>query len=173
MLLGVASGDRPVEYPLFGRDFHARGTAFREGVETLRAAWRGGPLELPRSGLGADRELEVLPKPVHTTGIPIAIAGGAQQTPEWIAEHADASLNYPRPLDALRLKVHEWRQVTEDSGKPYLTPMVLSLQADADAPARPKAGLDRPSRRRARQGTVPGSPRSSATCWKTGHRARG
>ncbi|MFB7501478.1 TIGR03571 family LLM class oxidoreductase [Streptomyces sp. NPDC056161] len=137
MLLGLASGDRPVEYPLFERDFQTRGTAFREGFETLRAAWRGGPLELPRVGLGADRQLEVLPRPVHTTGIPIAVAGGAQQTPEWIAEHADASLNYPRELGALRLKIREWRQRTEDGGKPYLTPMVLALQDDADAPARP------------------------------------
>ncbi|MFF7813253.1 LLM class flavin-dependent oxidoreductase [Streptomyces sp. NPDC007945] len=47
MLLGLASGDRPVEYPLFGRDFDGRGTAFREGVETLRAAWRPGPSTCP------------------------------------------------------------------------------------------------------------------------------
>lgn len=137
MLLGLASGDRPVEYPLFGRDFHARGTAFRVGVGTLRTAWHDGPLTLPGAGLGADRQLEVLPKPVHTTGIPIAVAGGAQQTPEWIAEHADASLNYPRELGALRLKTRAWQQLTGDGGKPYLTPMVLALQDDADAPAHP------------------------------------
>ncbi|MEU6578835.1 TIGR03571 family LLM class oxidoreductase [Streptomyces sp. NPDC046805] len=137
MLLGLASGDRPVEYPLFNRDFHTRGTAFSEAVEILRAAWRGGPLELPRAGLGADRQLEVLPKPVHSTGIPIAVAGGAQQTPEWIAEHADASLNYPRDLGALRLKTREWQQRTGDGGKPYLTPMVLALQDDAEAPTHP------------------------------------
>ncbi|MFF1792121.1 LLM class flavin-dependent oxidoreductase [Kitasatospora sp. NPDC058243] len=95
MLLGLASGDRPVEYPLFGRDFEARGAAFREGLHTLRAAWRPGPLELPGAGLGPDFQLEVLPKPAAAAGIPIAVAGGAQQTPEWIAEHADASLNYP------------------------------------------------------------------------------
>ncbi|MFF9179698.1 TIGR03571 family LLM class oxidoreductase [Streptomyces misionensis] len=137
MLLGLASGDRPVEYPLFGREFQARGAAFREGVETLRAAWRGGPLELPRAGLDRDRQLEVLPKPVHTAGIPIAVAGGAQQTPEWVAEHADASLNYPRELGALRLKTRTWRQLTGEGGKPYLTPMVLNLTEDADAPPRP------------------------------------
>ncbi|MFG2881783.1 hypothetical protein ACGFYV_05570 [Streptomyces sp. NPDC048297] len=110
--------------------------ALREGVETLRAAWRHGPLRLPRADLGLDRQLEVLPKPVHTTGIPIAVAGGAQQTPEWVAEHADASLNYPREPGALRLKTREWQQRT-GGGKPYLTPMVLALQDDADAPARP------------------------------------
>ncbi|MFF0435343.1 TIGR03571 family LLM class oxidoreductase [Streptomyces sp. NPDC004327] len=141
MLLGLASGDRPVEYPLFGRDFEARGTAFREGVETLRAAWRGGPLVLPGAGLDADRQLEVLPGPVAPAGIPIAIAGGAQQTPEWIAEHADASLNYPREPGALRLKAREWQRLTGsaagDGGKPYLTPMVLDLRDDPEAPARP------------------------------------
>ncbi|MET9734785.1 TIGR03571 family LLM class oxidoreductase [Streptomyces sp. NPDC006458] len=136
MLLGLASGDRPVEYPLFGREFQARGATFREGVETLRAAWRGGPLELPRFGLTADRQLEVLPRPTHPAGIPIAVAGGAQQTPEWIAEHADASLNYPRELGALRLKTRAWQQLTEGR-KPYLTPMILNLRDDADAPAAP------------------------------------
>ena len=37
LLLGVASGDRPVEYPVFGRDFGMRGAAFREQVAMLRA----------------------------------------------------------------------------------------------------------------------------------------
>lgn len=137
MLLGLASGDRPVEYPLFGRDFQQRGRAFREGVETLRAAWHGGPLELPRAGLGADWQLDALPKPVHRAGIPIAVAGSAQQTPEWIAEHTDASLNYPRNLGALRLKTREWQRLTAGGGKPYLTPMVLRLREDPDAPPQP------------------------------------
>ncbi|MFE7398979.1 LLM class flavin-dependent oxidoreductase [Streptomyces sp. NPDC057557] len=89
MLLGLASGDRPVKYPLFGRDFQQRGRAFREGVETLRAAWHGGPLELPRAGLGADRQLDALPKPVHRAGIPIAVAGSAQQTSPLLLEPGD------------------------------------------------------------------------------------
>ncbi|MFF8811539.1 TIGR03571 family LLM class oxidoreductase [Streptomyces pactum] len=147
MLLGLASGDRPVEYPLFGRDFQRRGAAFREGVETLRAAWRAGPLELPRAGLDADRQLDVLPKPVHPAGIPIAVAGGAQQTPEWIAEHADASLNYPRDLGALRLRTREWQRLVTGGAKPYLTPMVLHLREDPGAPPRPiRLGLSTGSR---------------------------
>ncbi|WP_341868745.1 LLM class flavin-dependent oxidoreductase, partial [Streptomyces carpinensis] len=133
----VAKAAATVEYPLFGRDFHTRGAAFREGLHALRAAWHPGPLERPALGLGSDRQLEVLPKPLHTAGIPIAVAGAAQQAPDWIAAHADASLNYPRDLGALRLKTREWRQITGDRGKPYLTPMVLTLQDDADAPAHP------------------------------------
>ncbi|MEU0333511.1 TIGR03571 family LLM class oxidoreductase [Streptomyces sp. NPDC006193] len=140
LVLGLASGDRPVEYPLFGEDFPARGTAFRKGVGILRAAWARRPsdegLALPELGLSADRGLDVLPKPTGTT-IPIAVAGHAQQSADWIAEHADASLNYPRPLGALRLKTREWQELTSGDPKPYLTPMQLDLAEDPSTPARP------------------------------------
>ncbi|GLW67657.1 monooxygenase [Actinomadura rubrobrunea] len=139
-VLGLASGDRPVEYPLFGEDFHARGRTFRDYVEILRAAWATpGPdqgVSVPQLGLDADRRLDVLPKPTGST-IPLAVAGRAQQSAEWIAEHADASLNYPRPLGALRLKTREWQELTAGTGKPYLTPMQLDLVGDPSTPATP------------------------------------
>ncbi|MFH8440544.1 TIGR03571 family LLM class oxidoreductase [Streptomyces sp. NPDC018026] len=139
-VLGLASGDRPVEYPLFGEDFHGRGAAFRRGVEILRAAWArhpdGAGMELPGLGLGADRRLDVLPKPTGPS-VPIAIAGHARQSSEWISRHADASLNYPRPLGALRLKTQEWRESATGAAKPYLTPMQLDLTADPDTAATP------------------------------------
>jgi luciferase-type oxidoreductase len=137
-VLGLASGDRPVEYPLFGEDFQARGATFRTGVETLRAAWAARTasegMSLPELGLDADRRLDVLPKP---TGhfVPIAIAGHAQQSAQWIAQNADASLNYPRPLGALRLKTRAWQELTAQAPKPYLTPMQLDLVEDPATPA--------------------------------------
>ncbi|GAA5701660.1 LLM class oxidoreductase [Streptomyces avermitilis] len=135
-ILGLASGDRPVEYPLFGEDFESRGATFRQNVDILRAAWATYPSEqgmnLPHVGLPGDRGLDVLPKPAGAT-IPLAIAGHAQQSAEWIARNVDASLNYPRPLGALRLKTHEWQQLAK--GKPYLTPMQLDLTTDPDTPA--------------------------------------
>jgi luciferase-type oxidoreductase len=137
-VLGLASGDRPVEYPLFDVDFTTRAETFRNSVEVLRTAWSTPPhgqgLDLPGLGLTADRQLDVLPKP--TAGnIPIAVAGHAQQSPEWIAGHVDASLNYPRDLGALRLKTEQWRRLTADHPKPYLTPMRLDLLPDPAAPA--------------------------------------
>ncbi|MEV5148116.1 TIGR03571 family LLM class oxidoreductase [Streptomyces sp. NPDC052727] len=132
-VLGLASGDRPVEYPLFGEDFETRGATFRKGVEILREAWAtrasGQGISLPGIGLGADRNLDVLPKPMGRA-VPIAIAGHAQQSAEWISRNADASLNYPRPLGALRLKTREWQQLTAGAPKPYLTPMQLDLTED-------------------------------------------
>ncbi|MFF3946342.1 LLM class oxidoreductase [Streptomyces sp. NPDC001902] len=140
LVLGLASGDRPVEYPLFGADFDGRGQAFRDGVRTLRAAWEtpapGLGLTLPGTGLRAERRIDVLPKPVGGD-IPIAVAGSARQTPEWIAGHADAGLNYPRPLDALRDDVQRWRELTGGRSKPYLTPMLLDLVADPAARPEP------------------------------------
>ncbi|WP_413798949.1 TIGR03571 family LLM class oxidoreductase [Streptomyces iranensis] len=137
-ILGLASGDRPVEYPLFGEDFQARGATFRKSVEILRAAWARRPsgegISLPELGLGADRNLEVLPKPTGPS-VPIAIAGLAQQSAEWVAQNADASLNYPRPLGALRLKTREWQQLTAQAPKPYLTPMQLDLAKDPSVAA--------------------------------------
>ncbi|MEV6183233.1 LLM class oxidoreductase [Streptomyces sp. NPDC052015] len=137
-VLGLASGDRPVEYPLFGEDFQRRGATFRQSVDILRTAWTAHPPEqgmsLPVFGLHRDRGLDVLPKPTGAT-IPLAIAGHAQQSTEWIAQNADASLNYPRPLGALRLKTREWQQLTADNRKPYLTPMQLDLSPDPDTPA--------------------------------------
>ncbi|MEV6127043.1 TIGR03571 family LLM class oxidoreductase [Streptomyces violaceusniger] len=137
-ILGLASGDRPVEYPLFDVEFTTRAETFRNGVEVLRTAWSTPPpgqgMELPRLGLTADRQLDVLPKPTAGT-IPIAVAGNAQQSSEWIAEHVDASLNYPRDLGALRLKTEKWRRLTADHPKPYLTPMMLDLLPDPAAPA--------------------------------------
>ncbi|MDX2701543.1 LLM class oxidoreductase [Streptomyces sp. PA03-6a] len=140
LVLGLASGDRPVEYPLFGADFDGRGQAFRDGVRTLRAAWAtpapGLGLALPGTGLRAERRIDVLPKPVGGD-IPIAVAGSARQAPEWIAGHADAGLNYPRPLDALRDDVQRWRELTGGRYKPYLTPMLLDLVADPAARPEP------------------------------------
>ncbi|MET7519419.1 TIGR03571 family LLM class oxidoreductase [Streptomyces sp. NPDC005480] len=139
-VLGLASGDRPVEYPLFGEDFEARGATFRRSVGILRAAWAHRPsgegMSLPDLGLSSDRNLEMLPKPTGPS-IPLAIAGHAQQSAEWISQNADASLNYPRPLGALRLKTREWQQLTAGAPKPYLTPMQLDLTEDPSIPAAP------------------------------------
>ncbi|MHD0175176.1 LLM class flavin-dependent oxidoreductase, partial [Corynebacterium diphtheriae] len=39
LLLGLASGDRPGEYPFFGVDFDRRGETYRDGVRVLREIW--------------------------------------------------------------------------------------------------------------------------------------
>lgn len=121
LLLGVASGDRPIEYPIFGRDFAARGQAFRDQVAMVRNAMVS---HLPVG-------IELLPRPQRP--LPLLVAGLAQQTPAWIGEHMDGCLAYPgEPEDHLH-RAAQWRAVAGPD-KPYLSFIHLDLAEDADAP---------------------------------------
>ncbi|MDN7935276.1 TIGR03571 family LLM class oxidoreductase [Burkholderia metallica] len=120
LLLGVASGDRPVEYPLFGRDFASRGANFRDQIALLRDGARG---HLPTG-------LDVLP--AVRSPLPLLAAGLAQQTPAWIGEHMDGCLAYPgTPADHAQ-RAANWRAVAGD--KPYVSFIHLDLADDPHAP---------------------------------------
>ena len=121
LLLGVASGDRPVEDPVFGRDFASRGVAFREQVAMLRD-W--GAAHLPDG-------VRLLPKP--STPLPLLVAGLAQQSPAWIGEQMDGWLAYPGTPDDHARRAAQWRSVS-GGGKPYVSFIHLDLDA---APAMP------------------------------------
>ncbi|WP_175839641.1 LLM class oxidoreductase [Burkholderia contaminans] len=120
LLLGVASGDRPVEYPLFGRDFASRGANFRDQIALLRDGARG---HLPPG-------LDVLP--AARTLLPLLVAGLAQQTPAWIGEHMDGCLAYPGTPDDHRQRAANWRAVA--GNKPYVSFIHLDLAEDPHEP---------------------------------------
>lgn len=121
LILGVASGDRPIEYPIFGRDFATRGEAFRDQVAMLRD---GGQARLPAG-------IELLPRPTHP--LPLLAAGLAQQSPEWIGEQMDGCLAYPgTPPDHAR-RTAQWRAIAGPD-KPYVSFIHLDLAEDASAP---------------------------------------
>jgi len=121
LLLGVASGDRPVEYPVFGRDFEQRGAAFREQVAMLRD-W--GAAHLPAG-------IRLLPKPA--TRLPLLVAGLAQQSPAWIGEQMDGWLAYPGTPDDHARRAAQWRAVAGE-GKPYVSFIHLDLDQDPAMP---------------------------------------
>ncbi|MDM0010247.1 TIGR03571 family LLM class oxidoreductase [Variovorax sp. J22G73] len=128
LLLGVASGDRPVEYPIFERDFASRGERFREQVAMVRS-WASG--SLPAG-------IELLPRPAQP--LPLLVAGLAQQTPEWIGAHMDGCLAYPGTPEDHARRSAQWRAVTAPTGegtpklKPYISFIHLDLADDANAP---------------------------------------
>ncbi|MFJ3487934.1 TIGR03571 family LLM class oxidoreductase [Pseudomonas sp. NPDC090202] len=120
LLLGVASGDRPIEYPLFGEDFQQRGAAFRDAVELIKTQ---GAALLPQ-GTRLLPELEQAP--------PMLVAGLSQQSPAWVGQHMDGWLSYPGTPDEHRRRVGLWREVAGD--KPYISFIHLDLDADPHAP---------------------------------------
>lgn len=120
LLLGVASGDRPVEYPLFGRDFDGRGDNFREQIALLRG---DAEAALPTG-------LAVLPRLQQP--LPLLVAGRAQQRPAWIGDHMDGSLAYPGTPEDHHRRVAAWRAVA--GAKPYSSFIHLDLAEDANEP---------------------------------------
>jgi luciferase-type oxidoreductase len=121
LLLGVASGDRPVEYPVFGRTFETRGDAFRSQVEMLRR-WTSD---------GWNEGLQVLPRPMQP--LSLMVAGLGQQSLEWVGAHMDGLLAYPRTPSEHLPRAQAW-QAAARPGKPYVSFIHVDLLAQPDAP---------------------------------------
>jgi len=124
LLLGVASGDRPVEYPIFGRDFAGRGAAFRQQVDLARN-WAEG--SLPPG-------VQLIPRPAQPA-LPLLVAGLAQQSPQWIGQNMDGCLAYPGTPDDHAARSAAWRAVAGED-KPYISFIHLDLAANPDEPFR-------------------------------------
>lgn len=146
--LGVATGDRPEEFPAFKRRRADRADDFRHAVDYARALWRPGtPRTTANRWGGVDMGIEMLPKPVGGSPIPLYVTGHCGQTPEWIAEHGDGWMYYGQDLDTTAKLVRGWRDNvaracgTDDGGvdvvKPYITTLTLDLLPDPDAEPKP------------------------------------
>jgi len=133
LILGVASGDRPVEYPLLGLDFETRGQRFAEAVAYMRAAWMPGGLPVA-DGL-RDPSLDLLPRPAQRH-IPMVVAGQAQQSDAWIAAHMDGRFVYPGALDRLAAQSRDWRNAKNAEGF-CATAFHLDLADDPNEPFQP------------------------------------
>lgn len=138
VLLGVASGDRPEEYPALNMDYDERGARFRDSVNYMRATFESNP----RFDGGHGRlngHLDMLPKPASGR-IPMLITGGCQQSPEWVAEQGDGWMTYPRNADVQSGMIAEYRRRVLEAGgadKPVMQSLYVDVLAKPDAPARP------------------------------------
>ncbi|MCE6076822.1 LLM class oxidoreductase [Agrobacterium vitis] len=132
LILGVASGDRPVEYPLLGLDFEKRGDAFREAVVYLRDACKNEGLPVGEGRI--EPRLDLLPKPLQGR-IPMVIAGQGRQSQEWITENMDGRFVYPNGLDALAAQASRWssdrKMLGLDAGT-FISAFHLDLADDPD-----------------------------------------
>ena len=138
LLLGVASGDRPEEYPALDVPFEARGARFRSSFEYIRRMSEDAPIV--DSDLGRVRAgMDLLPKPIAQK-LPLLITGRSQQDFDWIAQHGDGWMTYPRPLGQQARLIEEWRARVEaktGSAKPVMQPLYVDLAHDPRAPPEP------------------------------------
>lgn len=144
LVLGIASGDRPVEFPAYGLNIEDRGNRFAEAVAYFRQLVAPGSRTI-RSPLGIMAGADFLPKP-PVGRIPLIVTGSSRQTPSWIATHADGWLTYPRATHTpdgprqLAENIRRWRDLIPDGGfRPHMTNEWLDL---VDDPAFPRTPLN-------------------------------
>ncbi len=131
LLMGVASGDRPEEYPALGIEFAERGRRFRDSVAYIDGMAERFPV-FENSHGNLNGGLDMLPKPVAGK-IPQLITGGSQQDPDWIAQNGDGWMTYPRNIVQQEQVVTDWRARIRKLGradKPVMQPLYFDLAED-------------------------------------------
>lgn len=139
-VFGVASGDRPVEYPAYGRDANLRAELFREAFDYVEAfLTKRFPVHesayYGRLAGGGD----LVPKPLSPR-LPTLVTGQSQQSLDWIAQRSDGWLTYPRNVIQQAQVASEWREALDRLGagfKPLAQSLYVDLAADPDMPPGP------------------------------------
>jgi len=100
LLLGVASGDRPQEYPAMNMTFEDRGERFQDSFNYIRTMGQDYPAFETAQGASAGA-MDMLPKPSGAR-LPMLVTGGSRQHPDWVAAHSDGWITYPRDAASQR-----------------------------------------------------------------------
>lgn len=132
-VLGVATGDRPLEYDVFGTEYASRGERFRTTVERLPGLWSGEAAA--HRSFGAT-PFEIAPPPAQRR-LPQVVVGRAQQSLEWIAAHADGWFSYAGSIDQLTTLSGDWDAAQQEcgcAGKPPMMALRVILEGDRNAP---------------------------------------
>ena len=138
LILGVASGDRPDEYPALNLSFDDRGDRFRDSFDYIERMWEESP-DFGNSYGSPGGGMDMLPKPVDGK-LPLLITGGSQQDPDWIARNGDGWMTYPRGTDVQARLIGDWRSRIEAAGgpaKPAMQSLYVDLAKDPGMPPQP------------------------------------
>ena len=138
LLLGVASGDRPAEYPALNMSFPDRDKRFRDSIAYMRAVAEDYPRHSNSYG-DLSGDIDMLPKPVGGR-LPLLITGGSQQSPDWVAQNGDGWMTYPRGAAAQGRLIADYRRRVQQAGgpdKPVMQSLYIDLISEADAEPRP------------------------------------
>ena len=138
LILGIASGDRPEEYPALNQSYVERGARFRESYDYIRRMSDVAPAFKNTFG-NPGGGMDMLPKPVSGK-LPLLITGASQQEPDWIAENGDGWMVYPRNTALQAQIIQDWRAKVEASGnppRPAMQPLYVDLAEDPETPPSP------------------------------------
>lgn len=136
LVLGVASGDRPVEFPAFGVDIEQRAVLFREHFEVIRRVLEHEYPTLKSAAGVLTAHADLVPKPLGR--LPMLVTGNSGQPLPWIAGRADGWITYPRGVEHQAEAVARWRSEVHGARPGAFKPFVQSLYVDlVDDPHQP------------------------------------
>lgn len=148
LVLGVASGDRPIEYPAFNQDLANKSELFRDSFHYIKALQGDFPQYTSKFYGHTNGGIDLLPKYYQKT--PMLVTGHSGQSLDWIAEHADGWLYYPRDFNTLQLVMQQWREALakkEQDWKPFMQSLYVDITEDSNVKPTPlhlgfKSGTD-------------------------------
>jgi luciferase-type oxidoreductase len=131
-ILGLGSGDRPVEFAAFGKDVARSAEVYRDKWEVVREAMNAACQDRVRERTGGF-DIHVAPE----EQVPMIVVGTSRQSLQWIAANADAWASYHREEERQQGRIGLWQQALAQRGgraKPFIQSLNLDLLADPDAP---------------------------------------
>lgn len=138
LVLGVASGDRPIEYPAFNQQLANKSELFRDSFYYIKALQGDFPNYTSKFYGNTNGEIDLLPK--YHKKIPMLVTGHSGQSLEWIAEHADGWLYYPRDFHTLQMVMQQWKEAlakAECNWKPFMQSLYVDITTDSKASPTP------------------------------------
>lgn len=139
LVLGLSSGDRISDYPMFGIDYDTRGERYREAYGVLRTLTEQHFPRYQTEHFGAaDGRLDLVPMPPFGR-VPAIAVGQAQQGMDWLARELDGYLAFAPAPEQLKALGAQWRaQVRGEAGANLFKPLgaggYFDLSTDPDQP---------------------------------------
>lgn len=128
LILGVASGDRPQEYPAFNKDINSRTELFQDAFHSIQQLNKDFPYINSLFGKTSG-DVDLLPKSTGSR-IPLLVTGHSGQNLEWIARNSDGWIYYPRNIRAQEAMIAQWRSTLQTLGlsiKPFAQSFYIDL----------------------------------------------
>ncbi len=138
LVLGIASGDRPIEYPAFNQQLENKSELFRDSFFYIKKLEGDFPNYASKFFGKTNGVIDILPK--YNKKTPMLVTGHSGQSLEWIAEHSDGWLYYPRDFNTLQLVMKQWSaalSIVEKKWKPFMQSLYVDLTVNSEVKPTP------------------------------------
>jgi luciferase-type oxidoreductase len=138
LVLGVASGDRPIEYPAFNQKLEHKSELFRDSFFYIKALQGDFPNYTSKFYGSTNGGIDVQPK--YRKKTPMLVTGHSGQSLNWIAEHSDGWLYYPRDFRTLRIVIQQWRDSltkAQSEWKPFMQSLYVDITKNVNTKPTP------------------------------------